>query len=356
LFFKIIDKESIVDLYAGLAAEYDEVTGPKTSPKDPRYVKFGKIRDASQLRLDYKTSIVPPKKYFLAADERLMRYDRTTGEVYDTEPPLQTRALIGVHPCDINAILMLDDIFLNEFEDPYYKVYRENTFIVGVSCMPSPTCTCNSFGADEVHRGFDLFLSDLGDRWFVSVRSVKAAAIVDRYLDAREVTADDTRAFQERTKRFKKALPKRMDLDQLPLLYDAKYDYPLWEDIGKDCLSCGACSVVCPCCYCFDVRDTLSADGRVGKRHRVWDSCLASEFAEVAHNHNFRPKAADRVRYRFYHKFVGNFTRNGKMLCVGCGRCTTACKAFIDPQRIVKALESEDTPASAGTRKGGGAQ
>jgi ferredoxin len=346
MFFRIIDKSALADLYQGLRREYDEVAGPVAKGKT---FVFDTLHDVADLRLDYDTTILPPKKYFLPADERLLRFNRATGDVFDAEPSRTTRALFGVHPCDINALLLLDEIFLDAYPDPYYRAAREATFIIGVSCMPEAGHLCNVFGTDEIHRGFDLFLTDLGDRYFLSCRSVAGSEIVDKYLTTREVSADDLREFQQRTTRFKEAFLPAPALDQLPLLYDARYHDDLWEDIGADCLSCGACSMVCPVCYCFNVRDDLDPSGTAGLRHRSWDSCLFSEFAEVAHGHNFRAGGAQRVRYRFYHKFVGNFMRNGRMLCVGCGRCSRACKVNIDPRRIISALESEvaEVPAAA---------
>jgi formate hydrogenlyase subunit 6/NADH:ubiquinone oxidoreductase subunit I len=208
--------------------------------------------------------------------------------------------------------------------------------------MPGLGHICKAFGSDEVHRGFDLFLTNLGDRYFLSCSSVPALELVDKYLTTSEPDAEDIHDFQERTKRFKESFEHLPKMDQLPLLYGAKFDdETLWEEIARDCLSCGACSMVCPVCYCFDVCDKLDACGESGLRHRVWDSCLKSEFAEVAHNHNFRPTRTSRVRYRFFHKFVGNFSRKGKMLCVGCSRCNKACKASITPARIIAAVQQE---------------
>ncbi|MCL2680813.1 MAG: 4Fe-4S dicluster domain-containing protein, partial [Coriobacteriia bacterium] len=64
---------------------------------------------------------------------------------------------------------------------------------------------------------------------------------------------------------------------------------------------------------------------------------------------NFRPTRTSRVRYRFYHKFVGNFSRFGKMLCVGCSRCNRACKVGITPARVIAALQADDTCVNADT-------
>ncbi|MCL2333143.1 MAG: 4Fe-4S dicluster domain-containing protein [Actinomycetia bacterium] len=341
MFFRIIEKEALGDLLAGLQETFDEVAGPQKRGSD---FVFDTLQSIDDLCLDYGSTILPPKKYFLAPDERLLRFNRRTGDVSDTEPTVISRALLGVHACDINALLLLDEIFLGNYIDPYYEAARKSTFIVGVSCMPEYGHICNAFGTDEVHRGFDLFLTDLEDRYFLSVLSVAGTELVEKYLtEAREITAEDLRDFQERTTRFKEAFPDPPVTDQLPLLYDAKYnDEALWEELGGHCLACGACSMVCPVCYCFDVRDTLDASGETGLRHRTWDACLFSEFAEVAHGHNFRPTRASRVRYRFYHKFVGNFARSGKMLCVGCGRCVRACKANITPSGVIAALQRKE--------------
>lgn len=335
MFFRILKKEHLDDLVKGLASEY-EVVGPVA--KGPAFV-FAPVTNASELTMDYPTTIVPPKKYLLSPKEQLMRYNSKTGDVYGDEPTITPRVLFGVHPCDINAILMTDKIFLGDYEDPYYKARREATLIIGVSCMPTPACMCNALGTGEVHQGFDLFLTDIGDSYFVSCRSVEGARMLDHFVETEDVTPAHTEAFQTRTHRYKAAFSDPPEMLQIPLLFDAKYDDKMWEEIGDDCLSCGACSMVCPTCYCFDVSDELDADGVEGGRMRTWDSCLSSEFAEVAGGHNFRKTRASRVRYRFYHKMWAYPSKFGQMLCVGCGRCNKACKVNINPRRIIDRLQ-----------------
>lgn len=337
MFFRILEKEKIADLVYGLSQTH-EVVGPK---KRGKAYAFGVIEDASELELDYPTTIVPPKKYFLPAREKLMRYNTKTGEISEDQPPVEKRVLFGLHPCDINAILMTDKIFLGDYVDPYYKVKRDNTLIIGVSCMPSPVCMCNAFDSSEVNQGFDLFLTDLGDRYFVSCLSVEGADMLDRLVETSDPSSKDIIDFQERTKAFNEAFAPAPDTSQIPVLFDAKYDDDLWHEIGDSCLDCGACSSVCPACFCFDIKDEQDADGKGGVRVRTWDSCNFSEFAEVSHNHNFRPTRASRVRYRFYHKFWGYPSKFEKVLCVGCGRCNVACKVNINPRRVLNALNEK---------------
>lgn len=335
MFFRVMDASRLPDLVAGLQADF-EVIGPVA--KGEKFV-FAPLDDPADLRLDYDTTLLPPKKFFVPPAESLMSFSASDNEVVSAEVVVEPRVLFGLHPCDINALMLMDNVFLGEYEDPYYKARRDATLIVGVNCMPRDTCFCNAWGTDEVHWGFDIFLSDIGGRYFVSVRSVKGAELLDRFVETSPITEQDTADFQRVTHEFKASFPSEVDTSQLPLLLDAKFEDEVWEELGARCLSCGACSMVCPTCYCFDVRDRLSVDGAGGERVRVWDSCMFSEFAEVAHGQNFRGSNASRVKYRYYHKQWGYLSKFERVLCVGCGRCERACKAGINPRVVVDALQ-----------------
>lgn len=341
MFFRVMDKARLPELVRGLSVDH-EVVGPVA--KGQSFV-FARIDDPEQLTLEYDTTLLPPKKYFVPPTEELMRFRSSDGEVMSDEAGEVARVIFGLHPCDVNALMLMDNVFMGEYEDPYYKARRDNTLLVGVSCQPTETCFCNAWGTEEVHWGFDIFLTDLGDRYFVSVRSVEGAELLDRCVETRHIAEQDTADFQRKTREFKSSFANDLDTSQLPLLLDAKFDDPVWDELGARCLSCGACSMVCPTCYCFDVKDRLTPDGTEGARVRVWDSCQFSEFAEVAHGHNFRDTRASRVKYRYYHKQWGYLSKFERVLCVGCGRCERACKAEINPRLVIEALQS-----------GGGAQ
>jgi formate hydrogenlyase subunit 6/NADH:ubiquinone oxidoreductase subunit I len=336
MFFRVMDKSRLPELVRGLATEF-EVIGPVARGDT---FAFAPVDDPAELRLDHVATALPPKKLFFPPESVMMGYDADAADVTDMPLDTKPRVLFGLHPCDINGLLLMDNVFLGkDYTDPYYKATRDNTLIMGVSCSPAESCFCNAWGTDEAHWGFDMFFTDLGDRYFVSVASVKGAELLDRHVETRANTDEDIAAFQRTREAFKAAFPEMPDTDQLPLLLDAKFDDPVWDELGERCLSCGACSMVCPTCYCFDVVDRSDADGKGGKRVRVWDSCQFKSFATVAHGQNFRESRASRVKYRYYHKQWGYLSKFERVLCVGCGRCSRACLAGISPREVIRALE-----------------
>ena len=335
MLFRILHKDHVPDLVRGLATEY-EVIGPVA--KEDKFV-FAPLADVSQLRLDYDTTLLPPKRWFLPNEECLLQFDLVDESVTSEGIVAPPRVLFGLHACDVHALQLMDKVFLTGTIDPYYEARRAATVVIGVSCTPDGECFCNAFDADEVHRGFDMFLTDIGDRYYVSLGSVRGAEILDRYVETRQVSAEDVAEFQRVSRAFLESFTLDVDATQLPVLMDAKYDDPIWDEFGEKCLSCGACSMVCPTCYCFDVVDRISPDGKSGERVRTWDSCQFRDFAAVAHGQNFRGTRASRVRYRYYHKQLGHLTKYKRVLCVGCGRCARACPTGITPAAVIGALQ-----------------
>jgi ferredoxin len=134
--------------------------------------------------------------------------------------------------------------------------------------------------------------------------------------------------------------PYRLDFDvsDLPPMLNMAMKSPLWAELGERCLSCAACTNVCPTCYCFDVKDEVELDLVHGERVRVWDSCQLDDFATVAGGHNFRKNRALRQRHRFMRKGKYILEAFGQMGCVGCGRCARACLVNINPVSVFNEL------------------
>ena len=112
------------------------------------------------------------------------------------------RVIFGAHACDINALNRLDLVFRDgRYPDPYYVARRAATLVVGVSCMPTDTCFCHLWGADEARFGYDLFLQDIGGKYLVSISSVEAANILEAACSPRVATDEDRIEFRHATRR-----------------------------------------------------------------------------------------------------------------------------------------------------------
>ena len=116
------------------------------------------------------------------------------------------------------------------------------------------------------------------------------------------------------------------------------FDDAFWQQFSERCLSCRACSYVCPTCRCFDVRDepVRTEDGsQVFDRIRCWDACAGEPYRRVAGGHNPRPEKGMRLRNRFYCKFYYYPQQYGPLACTGCGRCVESCPVNVDITEVL---------------------
>lgn len=325
-----------LDFFASVVQQFGEVHAPVE--QDGGFA-FRPLERWSDARLDYDRTILPPKKYFLPPKETLFSYDPTTGYRPGSEDLDRRIILFGVHACDIYGINILDRVFGGEYPDPYYRQRRRNVAIIGIDCEPDEHCFCHSMRADPVDHGFDLFLYDIGDHYLTMV----GTALGDDMVLAtgaffEPVTAADIAEYKHRSSTKREAFQLDVDIRDLPEIFELEYEHDVWERLGEECLSCGSCSMVCPTCYCYDVRDTVQPGSTAGSRVRCWDSCLFSSHAAVAGGENFRERGADRIKFRFYHKQRGFVAEYGRPSCVGCGRCIAACPVGIHIVHVLNEL------------------
>ncbi|MBU2636769.1 MAG: 4Fe-4S dicluster domain-containing protein, partial [Bacteroidetes bacterium] len=298
--------------------KYGEVHVPvKKSQKS--YV-FTPMNDPSEIALEYLRTVVPPKKYFFKPKEKLITFDQTKGFYEVIEDANKKLVLFGLHPCDIHGLKILDIVFGTNYVDSYYFTRRKNVVIVGLSCIPDDKCFCRSMGTDATEDGYDLFLSELKSSYLVTVGSSIGDDITnDLNLLMTKVTKKDTTEYLKVRKDRKEKFTLQLDTSDLPYILELQRESEVWEELGKKCLCCGSCSMVCPTCSCFNVFDTLNLDAKSGERIRQWDSCLFRDYAVVAGGHNFRAKRSDRVKNRYYDKQQGFVSQYGKPSCTGCG-------------------------------------
>jgi len=312
---------------------------------------YGPLENAGELRLDYDVTLLPPKKYFLPQIEKLMEYNLEKSFEYKKEDQIKPRILIGVHPYDIIALEQTDKLYLDTQEDDFYKKRRENTIIIGTDIEKvnerSFAATMNTHVTDS---GFDLLLTNIGDRYTVTIGSKKGGKILDKYAKTKPAKESDVKKMKDKRKNLKSKYTKKLEVpkEEWSKILVANYNHPMWEDRSQKCMECSSCTMVCPTCFCYDVIDDVSLDLKDGNRIRTWDGCLIRDFTKVASGEVFRDDISKRFRHRFYRK--GNYLpeRYGFVACVGCGRCGIACLPDIaDPSDVLNYLshfeKSDDT-------------
>jgi len=126
---------------------------------------FDEITSIEDLHLDYISTVLPPKKFFLPPKETLFIFDILNGKFTTKEIKVDEKSLIlGIHPCDVHALLKLDKFFSGDFDDLYYQNRRKNTVIVALNCVePSEYSFCYSMGTGPfLNEGYDILLTDTG--------------------------------------------------------------------------------------------------------------------------------------------------------------------------------------------------
>jgi sulfhydrogenase subunit beta (sulfur reductase) len=309
--------------------------------KAPNVFALEAIEDVSRARPDALRTILPFKKL-------LMKPRFTMMERADGSPPVESRdnelgpvVFFGGHACDVHALRILDLLYLSDYVDPYYRRNRNNLTVVGYGCMPDDKCFCNSLGTQNADDGFDLFLNPLDGRYLVTVASARGDDIVQANATLfQPATRQDTRDYLQRLRRRTEAFQLTLDTTDLPYVLELKRDDPVWDELGKKCLCCGSCSMVCPTCACFNVMDEVPVEHHA-RRVRCWDACLYRDYAVVAGGHNFRADRADRVRNRYYHKQEAFVREFGMPSCVGCGRCIENCPTGINVVEVFQHVRGD---------------
>jgi NAD(P)H-flavin reductase/formate hydrogenlyase subunit 6/NADH:ubiquinone oxidoreductase subunit I len=291
---------------------------------------FGQLNSSSELRLDYDVTLLPPKKYFFPQRETLVTYDVANGFFAKDPTHLKLTVIIGVHPYDIVALLHMDEIFRETKSDPYYFEKRKSSIIIGVNIQNmSKWCFAPQMGCATIDYGYDLMLTDLGNRYAINVGSQKGEALLDKY--AKNVTdafARDIQLVGQKKQEIINSSQQKFNFptELIPELLSKTYEKSgFWEKHAEKCLACGSCVLVCPTCYCFDVKEEPDLSLKEGERIRTWDGCLLEDFAKIASGENFRPTRPTRYRHRYFKKGKYLFDRFGFVSCVGCGRCSSNC-------------------------------
>jgi len=286
----------------------------------------------------WKTVLHPARAPLWSADRA------PDGTVVVREPVERHRyALLGVRPCDLAAIGVLDRVLTGgRHTDPVYAGRRDGNLIIAVECTePGATCFCTSMGTGpHAGPGFDLAMTELtdgGDHRFLVRAGTPAGAEILTALPRRP--ADDATVAHASGAVADAAtrMGRTMQAEGLPDLLAASRESPHWDDVASRCLTCGNCTMVCPTCFCTTTEDVTDLTGDHAERWRVWDSCFDLDFSYL-HGGSVRTSGQARYRQWISHKLGTWHEQFGSSGCVGCGRCIAWCPTGIDITQEVAAL------------------
>ncbi len=291
-----------------------------------------------------REATAPPKKACFPQSETLVKFshikdlenpEKVALDVKETIPD-SSWVVFGSRPCDARGFTMFDRVYLNgKHVDVYYKARRENTFFITLACEKGETtCFCNWVGSGPSDpAGSDVLMVPVDGGYFLEAVSDRGEALLSSSMledgGSKQADADKFRADADQS------MGEAKDLSKAPeKLLEAFDDMGFWEEQAAKCLSCGACTYLCPTCYCFNITD--ESDGVKGERIRSWDNCMSNTFTLEASGHNPRPTKAHRLKNRVGHKFsYYPDLHDGVISCCGCGRCIKSCPVGVDIREIV---------------------
>jgi ferredoxin len=293
-----------------------------------------------------RDATTPPKSVVFPACEELLRY----AYVKDADDPARTVATVeeapapggavvfGARPCGARGFTVYDRVFNAEaMRDPYYAARRAATAFVTLACPEGGSaCFCHWVGSGPADpSGSDVLLTKVPGGYVAQAVTDKGAALLESPLMAPAGKHEgEARAAHAKAQ---ESLDNARDLSGArQALLAAFDDMGFWNQMAAKCVSCGACTYLCPTCYCFNVTD--ETQGNQGSRLRTWDNCMSFQFTLEASGHNPRPTKAHRLKNRVGHKFsYYPGIHGGAIACCGCGRCIKSCPAGVDIRQIVLA-------------------
>lgn len=292
-------------------------------------VLFDVVSSVSDVAWDGGRTDMSAKDFFLPGTELMMSFSGNGSSLQVQVPDLsESRVLFAARPCDAHGLRILDELFANEEPaDPYYSERRRRTTIIGLSCPQAfEGCFCTAVGGGPHDRSnVDILLTEMDGGYAVDAVTGKGEILLSGLS----------------LEQFEKTPPPPPEIPALPLasteVWKRNFDNEFWLRISENCIGCRLCTYDCPVCYCFDVRDYPVSDGVV-ERIRAWDSCQSASCYKLAGGHNSRPTQRERLRQRFFHKFLYYRQRYGTPLCVGCGRCVSQCPVNIDIREVITSV------------------
>jgi sulfhydrogenase subunit beta (sulfur reductase) len=302
------------DIYATFCNDYSQDYEAVTSSNIPR-ISYNKPKP-----------VTPLKSFFLPIKENVT----SPGDV------TKSRIIIGVPNCDVEALKILDEIYLDEgYEDIFYRNRRENTVIISSDCFSvQEHCHCLTYNIKPYSEHIaDMAVIQDESSVILRIISDKGESLASEIENA-ELISDDSLTTSVENKHRKTEYLLLHNHRELPdykrtgtLVKAAKT--AIWEKSSKNCVSCGACTTICPTCTCF-----LLIDKPGFHKVKQMDACQYPGFERIAGGEDGLRDLHNRFRNRYMCKYVWKPSRFSASACTGCGRCIEACIGKINKNDI----------------------
>jgi ferredoxin len=214
------------------------------------------------------------------------------------------------------------------YQDPGYSSRRRGLTVITLACTQADAaCFCSSWEEGTASsEGSDVILYPAGDGYLARASSPRGEELLqlgvweESDLEPPPLAVNDQVPMKELEEK---------------LTGDIFADLDFWDEVTARCVSCGYCTFTCPTCYCFNMFDEMTGR-REGERCRSWDACMFFLYTLETSGHNPRPTIAHRYRNRIGHKFSYYPSRQGPILCTGCGRCIRGCPVGLDIRDVIR--------------------
>ncbi|MFO7620312.1 MAG: 4Fe-4S dicluster domain-containing protein [Bacteroidales bacterium] len=286
--------------------------------------------DVSRIVYNKPKPATPLKTFFLPLKENVT-----------TEPRHEKqRIIMGIPNCDIEGLGLPEEMYLNgEFDDLFFQRRKENTILIASDCLGiQEHCHCLSYGISPYTAGkADLSLILLEDKMVVRVITGKGEDLMKNVSHLMPLTDNSILESIERKHQITEDLLKEKNKG-LPdyaatgrLVKEA--GQAIWKKYSSSCVSCGACTTICPTCTCF-----LLIDKPGFEKIRQTDACQYPGFQRVAGGEDELYELHIRFKNRYMCKYVWKPERFRSIACTGCGRCIEACIGRISKNELFMEL------------------
>ena len=311
--------------FKNLIREVSEEKEVITSFKKDTYYDWKKC-NGDEIDLRGFRTVLPLKYFFFSPQENLIEKEK------------KSFFIVGARACDLRGLELLKKIYLDEPEDPYYK---KDNFIISVDCTEfHDNCFCVLLGDTPwPDTGFDLNISVLEDGYIVEVGSENGKEFIKKHENYfRDASSDEILKREKLREKIKNELSKKLEnrkIDINKLKEKIEKNEDVFKEFGSKCVSCSACTNICPCCFCF-----FLSEGNKNKIRYI-DSCQFPGYARVAGGANPRKDIIKRFKHRFLCKFSYRIDMQGIKGCTGCGRCIDGCQGGINFKEVIIRVNGE---------------